>query len=191
MGLAWLQVPLSFVAACLFSLTIPVFIGTTAAGQIAKALRQSPDSTLRTFPGIACFHDFPGDPRAAGDPDRRRSQYEPGTLWRLIIDRLKPRLYYQPKDISPYFWVNGKIPQSAEWRELAAQNFSSYRLSIGGEPLSVELGAPLRLRVENQLGYKMVKWIRSIEFVESIDDLGKGFGGKNEDEEYYDLLADS
>ena len=65
------------------------------------------------------------------------------------------------------------------------------RLSIGGEPLSVELGAPLRLRVENQLGYKMVKWIRSIEFVESIDDLGKGFGGKNEDEEYYDLLADS
>lgn len=45
--------------------------------------------------------------------------------------------------------------------------------------------------MENQLGYKMVKWIRSIEFVESIDDLGKGFGGKNEDDEYYDLLADS
>ena len=26
-------------------------------------------------------------------------------------------------------------------------------------------GAPLRLRVENQLGYKMVKWIDRIEFV--------------------------
>lgn len=28
-------------------------------------------------------------------------------------------------------------------------------------------GAPLWLRVENQLGYKMVKWIKSIDFVES------------------------
>ncbi|WP_419470084.1 molybdopterin-dependent oxidoreductase [Candidatus Kuenenia sp.] len=26
-------------------------------------------------------------------------------------------------------------------------------------PLSVVYGAPLRLRVENQLGYKTVKWI--------------------------------
>ncbi|MEJ7830186.1 MAG: molybdopterin-dependent oxidoreductase, partial [Segetibacter sp.] len=52
-------------------------------------------------------------------------------------------------------------------------------------------GAPLRLRVENQLGYKMVKWISSIEFVQSHKSLGKGFGGKNEDDEYFDLLADS
>jgi DMSO/TMAO reductase YedYZ molybdopterin-dependent catalytic subunit/thiosulfate reductase cytochrome b subunit len=50
-------------------------------------------------------------------------------------------------------------------------------------------GAPLRLRVENQLGYKMVKWIRSIEFVESYKSIGKGEGGKNEDDEYFDLLA--
>jgi DMSO/TMAO reductase YedYZ molybdopterin-dependent catalytic subunit len=58
-------------------------------------------------------------------------------------------------------------------------------------PLPIEHGAPLRLRVENQLGYKMVKWIRSIEFLESSEHIGKGFGGKNEDDEYYDLLADS
>ena len=50
-------------------------------------------------------------------------------------------------------------------------------------------GAPLRLRVENQLGYKMVKWIRSIEFVESHTSIGKGMGGKNEDDEYFDLMA--
>ena len=52
-------------------------------------------------------------------------------------------------------------------------------------------GAPLRLRVENQLGYKMVKWVKSIEFVQTHKSLGKGFGGKNEDDEYFDLLADT
>lgn len=59
------------------------------------------------------------------------------------------------------------------------------------EPLSLGHGAPLRLRVENQLGFKMVKWISSIEFVETFQNIGKGFGGKNEDDEYFDLLADS
>jgi DMSO/TMAO reductase YedYZ molybdopterin-dependent catalytic subunit len=49
-------------------------------------------------------------------------------------------------------------------------------------------GAPLRLRVENQLGYKMVKWIERIEFVESEKSLGMGEGGKNEDDEYFDIL---
>lgn len=37
----------------------------------------------------------------------------------------------------------------------------------------------------------MVKWVSSIEFVVSPKDLGKGFGGKNEDDEYFDLLADT
>jgi DMSO/TMAO reductase YedYZ molybdopterin-dependent catalytic subunit/thiosulfate reductase cytochrome b subunit len=58
-------------------------------------------------------------------------------------------------------------------------------------PLPEVYGAPLRLRVENQLGYKMVKWIERIEFVESHEKVGKGYGGKNEDDEYFDLLANS
>ena len=57
------------------------------------------------------------------------------------------------------------------------------------KPLPIDYGAPLRLRVENQLGYKMVKWIERIEFVESSENIEKGFGGKNEDDEYYDLIA--
>ena len=56
------------------------------------------------------------------------------------------------------------------------------------ETLPLEHGAPLRLRVENQLGYKMVKWIERIEFVETEKALGKGEGGKNEDGEYFDIL---
>jgi methionine sulfoxide reductase catalytic subunit len=59
---------------------------------------------------------------------------------------------------------------------------------MNGQPLSLVYGAPLRLRVENQLGYKMVKWIERIEFVESEKLLGEGEGGKNEDDEYFDLL---
>lgn len=59
---------------------------------------------------------------------------------------------------------------------------------MNGEPLTGVYGAPLRLRVENQLGYKMVKWIERIEFVESEKSLGAGEGGSNEDHEYFDLL---
>ena len=59
---------------------------------------------------------------------------------------------------------------------------------MNGQRLPQVYGAPLRLRVENQLGYKMVKWIERIEFIESEKTLGKGEGGKNEDEEYFDLL---
>ena len=36
--------------------------------------------------------------------------------------------------------------------------------------------------------YKMVKWIERIEFVETEKTLGKGEGGKNEDDEYFDIL---
>lgn len=208
-----------------------------------------------------------------------------GTLWRISINRFHPNLFYKQKDISPYFWVNGKLPESEEWRKLAADDFSNYKLKVGGlvenpmelslddlknlgmeqnitmhhciqgwsgiaewggvplkkiaelvrphpsvttvafysfgeglyggtyydthsmdnclkpesilawemnyKPLSKEHGAPLRLRVENQLGYKMVKWISSIEFLETAIHTGKGYGGKNEDDEYYDLLADT
>lgn len=59
---------------------------------------------------------------------------------------------------------------------------------MNGQPLPEVYGAPLRLRVENQLGYKMVKWIERIEFVESEKSVGQGEGGKNEDDEYFDLL---
>lgn len=59
---------------------------------------------------------------------------------------------------------------------------------MNGKPLTEVYGAPLRLRVENQLGYKMVKWIERIEFIESEKNIGLGEGGKNEDDEYFDLL---
>jgi DMSO/TMAO reductase YedYZ molybdopterin-dependent catalytic subunit len=57
------------------------------------------------------------------------------------------------------------------------------------QPLNRYHGAPLRLRVENQLGYKMVKWIQSIELVETTTSVGQGEGGYNEDYEYFGELA--
>jgi len=208
-----------------------------------------------------------------------------GTLWLNTINKLKPKLYYKQKDISPYFWVNGKMPVSEEWKKLAANQFKDFKLSIAGlvenpvelsladlqrmgleqnitmhhciqgwsgiaewgglplkslialvkpnpsvttvvfysfgeglyggtyydthtidnclkpesilawemnyKPLPEKYGAPLRLRVENQLGYKMVKWVCKIEFLTTHEHIGKGFGGKNEDDEYFDLLADT
>jgi DMSO/TMAO reductase YedYZ molybdopterin-dependent catalytic subunit len=60
---------------------------------------------------------------------------------------------------------------------------------MNGAPLPTLHGPPLRLRVENQLGFKMVKWIRAIEFVESHKDFGQGEGGYNEDHEYFGELA--
>jgi DMSO/TMAO reductase YedYZ molybdopterin-dependent catalytic subunit len=36
---------------------------------------------------------------------------------------------------------------------------------MNGVPVSVLHGAPLRLRCENELGFKIVKWIAAIEFV--------------------------
>jgi methionine sulfoxide reductase catalytic subunit len=60
---------------------------------------------------------------------------------------------------------------------------------MNGEPLPRLHGAPLRLRVENQLSFKMVKWIESIEFVENLQSVGEGEGGYAEDHEYFGELA--
>ena len=71
----------------------------------------------------------------------------------------------------------------------AQHNLTLLAFEMNYERLPLLYGAPLRLRAENQLGFKMVKWIKSIEFVTSEKSVGKGFGGKNEDDEYYPMLA--
>jgi sulfoxide reductase catalytic subunit YedY len=46
-------------------------------------------------------------------------------------------------------------------------------------------GAPLRLRNEVQLGFKQVKWIAGIELVAHFSEVGGGYGGYNEDHEFF------
>jgi DMSO/TMAO reductase YedYZ molybdopterin-dependent catalytic subunit len=62
------------------------------------------------------------------------------------------------------------------------QTILAYELN--DQPLPIDNGAPLRLRVENQLGYKHAKYIRALEFVSSLDKVGQGKGGYWEDQGY-------
>jgi len=55
---------------------------------------------------------------------------------------------------------------------------------MNDKPLPVAHGAPLRLRVERQLGYKMAKYITRIDVVDSLSGLGRGKGGYWEDRGY-------
>jgi DMSO/TMAO reductase YedYZ molybdopterin-dependent catalytic subunit len=55
---------------------------------------------------------------------------------------------------------------------------------MNGEVLPVAHGAPLRLRVERMLGYKMAKYVMAIDAVDSYASLGSGKGGFWEDRGY-------
>ncbi|QET04712.1 MULTISPECIES: molybdopterin-binding protein [Cupriavidus] len=56
--------------------------------------------------------------------------------------------------------------------------------AMNGKNLPVAHGAPLRLRVERQLGYKQAKYLMRIEVVSSFDALWGGRGGYWEDRGY-------
>ncbi len=56
--------------------------------------------------------------------------------------------------------------------------------ALNDQPLSIGHGAPLRLRVERQLGYKQAKYVMRIEATDSLAHLGMGKGGYWEDQGY-------
>ena len=62
------------------------------------------------------------------------------------------------------------------------QTILAYELN--GSALPIANGAPLRVRIERQLGYKMAKYIMRIEAVESFAHIGGGKGGYWEDDGY-------
>ncbi len=62
------------------------------------------------------------------------------------------------------------------------QTILAYELN--DKPLPISNGAPLRCRVERQLGYKQAKYVRAIELVESFAQIRGGKGGYWEDEGY-------
>jgi DMSO/TMAO reductase YedYZ molybdopterin-dependent catalytic subunit len=63
-----------------------------------------------------------------------------------------------------------------------AQTVLAYELN--GQPLPVANGAPLRVRIERQLGYKHAKYLMRIELVERFDQIRGGQGGYWEDNGY-------
>lgn len=62
------------------------------------------------------------------------------------------------------------------------QTLLAYELN--DQRLPIANGAPIRLRVERQLGYKMAKYVMAIELVNNFDKIGEGRGGYWEDRGY-------
>jgi DMSO/TMAO reductase YedYZ molybdopterin-dependent catalytic subunit len=81
-----------------------------------------------------------------------------------------------PADEAPYYesidMVDARHPQT----------ILAYEMN--GAALPVQHGAPLRLRVERQLGYKQAKYIRRIEAVADFSHVQSGRGGYWEDRGY-------
>jgi DMSO/TMAO reductase YedYZ molybdopterin-dependent catalytic subunit len=79
--------------------------------------------------------------------------------------------------------LSGDVPYYYESLDLLEathpQTILAYQLN--GQVLPVEHGAPVRLRAERQLGYKMAKYVQRIELVENFDRINGGKGGYWED----------
>lgn len=56
--------------------------------------------------------------------------------------------------------------------------------ALNDQPLPIANGAPIRLRVERQLGYKHAKYVMRLELVDSFAKIGEGKGGYWEDQGY-------
>ena len=61
--------------------------------------------------------------------------------------------------------------------------------ALNDHVLPIQNGAPVRLRVERQLGYKQAKYVMRIDAVASLAGVGKGQGGYWEDNVDYDWYA--
>lgn len=78
-----------------------------------------------------------------------------------------PALYYESIDL-----IGARHPQTI------------LAYGLNGKTLPIANGAPLRVRIEQQLGYKMAKYIRAVEVVESFARIADGGGGYWEDQGY-------
>jgi methionine sulfoxide reductase catalytic subunit len=109
-----------------------------------------------------------------------------GVSMQTIIDLVRPR----PQAKWVVFYSLGDGPDKGIYYDAHAVQQMSYRLTMlaydmNGRPLSFGHGAPLRLRNETQLGFKQVKWIKGVEFVADFADIGGGYGGYNQDHEFF------
>jgi len=57
-------------------------------------------------------------------------------------------------------------------------------LDLNDKPLDLDHGAPVRLKIPTQLGYKSAKWVRRIELVADLGGTYGGAGGYWEDQGY-------
>jgi DMSO/TMAO reductase YedYZ molybdopterin-dependent catalytic subunit len=104
----------------------------------------------------------------------------------------------QPKETAKYVVFHCADPMESDGSDLYYESIDmddAYHLQtilayeLNGKPLPIANGAPLRLRVERQLGYKQAKYLMRIELVSSLDDIYGGKGGYWEDSSGYAWYA--
>ncbi|HWA04159.1 MAG TPA: molybdopterin-binding protein [Rhizomicrobium sp.] len=112
-----------------------------------------------------------------------------GAPLRLILAAARPRpeaRYVMFFCADPMGGPPGQVPYYYESLDLLEathpQTLLAYELN--GRPLPIANGAPVRLRAERQLGYKMAKYIQRIVLVENFNRINGGKGGYWEDQGY-------
>lgn len=109
-----------------------------------------------------------------------------GVPMSYIIELVKPL----PQAQYAVFYSFGEGGEGGIYYDVHLLSNMKHELTIlayemNGKTLPLLHGAPLRLRCENELGFKQVKWIQAIEFVDDFSKIGSGQGGYNEDHEFY------
>ncbi len=99
----------------------------------------------------------------------------------LVLDQAQPRVNARYAVFHCYDSIERSLSGVVKYYESIdlidayhPQTILAY--GMNDAPLPVVNGAPLRLRVERQLGYKMAKYVHTIELVESFAGLGFGRG---------------
>jgi len=109
-----------------------------------------------------------------------------GVSMQAIMDLVKPL----PEAKWVIFYSLGDGPDQgiyydAHPAEQMSNHLTMLAYDMNGAPLSFGHGAPLRLRNEVQLGFKQVKWVKGVEFVAHFSEIGGGYGGYNQDHEFF------
>jgi DMSO/TMAO reductase YedYZ molybdopterin-dependent catalytic subunit len=121
--------------------------------------------------GWSCIAKWTGTPLALV-LDEAKPKREAGFVVFHCLDTIEKSLSGEVKYYGSIDLVDAYHPQTI------------LAYGLNGKALPVENGAPLRVRVERQLGYKMPKYIHTIEVVESFAQMGFGRGGYLEDRGY-------
>jgi DMSO/TMAO reductase YedYZ molybdopterin-dependent catalytic subunit len=86
-----------------------------------------------------------------------------------LVGALPQARYVIYRSIQPDWWESIDMADALHPQTLLT-------LGMNGAELPVRFGAPLRLRVPRQLGYKNVKYITSLTVTDSLKQFGKGLG---------------
>jgi len=109
--------------------------------------------------GWSCIAKWTGTP-LSGVLDQAGVKPDAKYIVFRCFDTLGNALYYESIDM-----VDARHPQTI------------LAYGLNDEKLGIPYGAPLRVRVERQLGYKMAKYIKAIEVVDDLSPIAGGKGG--------------